>query len=68
MKYHQRRALRDAFFDVKIIDAVTEADAKKIYDEKIVQVKPEQESARPPYPGGHRGRGQGGRRAAEEGR
>ena len=42
-QYHQRRALRDAFFDVKIIDAVTEADAKKIYDEKIVQLKPEQE-------------------------
>jgi peptidyl-prolyl cis-trans isomerase C len=42
-QYHQRRALRDAFFDVKINDAVTEADAKKIYDEKIVQMKPEQE-------------------------
>ena len=42
-QYHQRRALRDAFFDVKINDAVTEADAKKIYDEKIVQLKPEQE-------------------------
>jgi len=42
-QYHQRRALRDAFFDVKIKDAVTEADAKKIYDEKIVQLKPEQE-------------------------
>ena len=42
-QYHQRRALRDAFFDVKIHDAVTEADAKKIYDEKIVQLKPEQE-------------------------
>jgi len=42
-KYHQRRALRDAFFDVKIHDVVTEADAKKIYDEKIGQLKPEQE-------------------------
>jgi peptidyl-prolyl cis-trans isomerase C len=42
-KYHQRRALRDAFFDAKITDAVAEADAKKIYDEKISQVKPEQE-------------------------
>jgi peptidyl-prolyl cis-trans isomerase C len=41
--YHQRRALRDAFFDAKITDAVTEADAKKIFDEKIVEVKPEQE-------------------------
>jgi peptidyl-prolyl cis-trans isomerase C len=43
VKYHERRALRDAFFDVKIEDAVAEADAKKIYDEKIGQVKPEQE-------------------------
>jgi peptidyl-prolyl cis-trans isomerase C len=42
-KYHQRRALRDAFFDAKITGAVTDADAKKIYDEKIGQVKPEQE-------------------------
>jgi peptidyl-prolyl cis-trans isomerase C len=41
--YHQRRALRDAFFDVKISDAVTEADAKKIFDEKIGELKPEQE-------------------------
>jgi peptidyl-prolyl cis-trans isomerase C len=43
VKYHERRALRDAFFDVKIHDAVTEAEAKKIYDEKIGQLKPEQE-------------------------
>jgi peptidyl-prolyl cis-trans isomerase C len=43
VKYHERRALRDAFFDAKIHDAVSEADAKKIYDEKIGQVKPEQE-------------------------
>jgi peptidyl-prolyl cis-trans isomerase C len=41
--YHQRRALRDAFFDAKIHDAVTEADAKKIFDEKIAGLKPEQE-------------------------
>ncbi len=43
MKYYQRRALRDAYFDLKIYEAVTEAEAKKIYDEKIGQVKPEQE-------------------------
>ena len=43
MKYHERRALRDAFFDAKISGAVTEDEAKKIYDEKIVEVKPEQE-------------------------
>ncbi len=43
VKYHERRALRDAFFDAEITGAVTEAEAKKIYDEKIGDVKPEQE-------------------------
>lgn len=43
VKYHQRRALRDAYFDVKIHAAVSDADAKKIYDEKIGQVKPDKE-------------------------
>jgi peptidyl-prolyl cis-trans isomerase C len=42
-KYHERRALRDAFFDVDIVAAVPEADAKKIYDEKIANMKPQQE-------------------------
>jgi peptidyl-prolyl cis-trans isomerase C len=43
VKYHERRALRDAFFDADIANAVTEDAAKKIYDEKITQIKPEQE-------------------------
>jgi peptidyl-prolyl cis-trans isomerase C len=43
VKYHERRALRDAFFDAGIANAVTDEAAKKIYDEKIGQVKPEQE-------------------------
>ena len=42
-KYHQRHALRDAYFDASIRGAVSEDAAKKIYDEKIGQVKPEQE-------------------------
>ena len=42
-KYHDRRALRDAFFDVGITNAITEDAAKKIYDEKIATMKPEQE-------------------------
>ncbi|HMK41934.1 MAG TPA: peptidylprolyl isomerase [Methyloceanibacter sp.] len=42
-KYHDRRALRDAFFDVDITNAVTEDAAKKIYDEKIATMKPQQE-------------------------
>jgi peptidyl-prolyl cis-trans isomerase C len=43
VKYHTRRALRDAFYDTGITGAVPEADAKKIYDEKIANMKPEQE-------------------------
>lgn len=43
VKYHQRRALRDAYFDASIRNAVSEEAAKKIYDEKIGGVKPEQE-------------------------
>ena len=43
VKYHQRRALRDAYFDASISGAVEEADAKKIYDDKIAKTKPEQE-------------------------
>jgi len=43
VKYHRRRALRDAFYDAGITGAVPEADAKKVYDEKIAGMKPEQE-------------------------
>jgi peptidyl-prolyl cis-trans isomerase C len=43
VKYHERRALRDAFFDAKIPGAVSEADAKQIYDAQIGPLKPEQE-------------------------
>lgn len=43
VKYHERRALRDAFFDSSISGAVNDNDAKKIYDEKIAQMKPTQE-------------------------
>jgi peptidyl-prolyl cis-trans isomerase C len=43
VKYHQRRALRDAYFDASIRNSVSEEAAKKIYDEKIGGVKPEQE-------------------------
>lgn len=43
VKYHARRALRDAYFDASITGAVSDADAKKIYDERIGKMKPEQE-------------------------
>jgi peptidyl-prolyl cis-trans isomerase C len=42
MRYYQRRALRDAFFEAKIRDAVSEDAAKKIYDENIRDMKPKQ--------------------------
>ncbi|MEJ2124877.1 MAG: peptidylprolyl isomerase [Alphaproteobacteria bacterium] len=35
MKYHKLRALRDAYFEKKIREAVTEKEAKAIYDEKV---------------------------------
>ena len=41
--YHRRRALRDAFYDVGIAGEVKEADAKKIFDAKIAEMKPQQE-------------------------
>lgn len=43
VKYHARRALRDAYFDKSITGGVSEADAKKIYDEKMAGAKPTQE-------------------------
>lgn len=43
LKYHRRRTLRDAFYDKNVRDAVTEAEAKKIYDEKVAGMKPEEE-------------------------
>jgi len=44
LKYHRRRALRDAYYDKNIRDGVTEAAAKAIYDEKIKGLKPEEEA------------------------
>jgi peptidyl-prolyl cis-trans isomerase C len=43
VKYHGRRALRDAYFDEGISKAVSDDEAKKIYDEKFANMKPEQE-------------------------
>ncbi len=41
--YHTRRALRDAYFDANVVNAVKDADAKKIYDEQISKMTPQQE-------------------------
>ncbi len=41
--YHRRRALRDAYFDKNVTGGVTEAEAKKVFEDNIAKVKPEQE-------------------------
>ena len=41
--YHRRRALRDAFFDKNVRGAVDDAEAKKVFEQNISKVKPEQE-------------------------
>jgi len=43
MAYWRRRALRDTFFDTKVRDSVSEADAKKFYDAQVAQMKPQDE-------------------------
>jgi peptidyl-prolyl cis-trans isomerase C len=43
LKYHRRRALRDAYYDKSVRNAVTEDEAKKVFDEKIAGLKPEEE-------------------------
>jgi peptidyl-prolyl cis-trans isomerase C len=43
LKYHRRRALRDAYFDKNVRNAVSEDEAKKIYDAKMKEIKPEDE-------------------------
>jgi peptidyl-prolyl cis-trans isomerase C len=43
LKYHKRRALRDAYFDKSVRNAVPDEEAKKIYDAKVAGMKPEEE-------------------------
>ena len=43
LKYHRRRALRDAYFEKNVRNAVPEEEAKKIYDAKVAAMKPEEE-------------------------
>ncbi|MDX2155903.1 MAG: peptidylprolyl isomerase [Hyphomicrobiaceae bacterium] len=43
MRYWQRRALRDAYFDRSVKGAVTEADARKFYDAEVGKAKPQEE-------------------------
>jgi peptidyl-prolyl cis-trans isomerase C len=43
LNYHKRRALRDAYYDKAVRDGVSVDAAKAIYDEKIKNLKPEEE-------------------------
>lgn len=43
MRYLRRRVLREQYFDKTLRATVSEAEAKKIYDEKVAQLKPEEE-------------------------
>lgn len=43
IEYYKGRALRDLFFDKSVNGAVTDADAKKIYDKKVGEIKPVEE-------------------------
>jgi peptidyl-prolyl cis-trans isomerase C len=43
LAYYKLRALRDTFYDKKVRDAVTEAQAKAAYDEQIAKIAPEPE-------------------------
>lgn len=43
MKYLQRRALRDSYFERLIKGSISEADAKKLYDAQVAAAKPQEE-------------------------
>ena len=43
MRYLRRRVLRELYFDKTLKGTISEDEAKKIYDEKIAQLKPEEE-------------------------
>jgi len=43
LQYWRRRALRDAYFDKSVRDAVSDADARKYYADQVSAAKPEEE-------------------------
>lgn len=43
LKYLKRRALRELYFEKVIKSSVSDADARKIYDEQVGKIKPEEE-------------------------
>lgn len=44
LAYLKRRALRELYFDKVIKGAVSDADARKLYDEQVQKLKPEEEA------------------------
>lgn len=44
LAYLKRRALRELYFEKIIKGAVSDADAKKLYDEQVARLKPEEEA------------------------
>ncbi len=44
LAYLKRRALRELYFDKIIKGAVSDADARKLYDEQVQKLKPEEEA------------------------
>ena len=45
MQYVRRRLLREQYFEKQLKSAISEADAKKIYDQRVAQLKSEDEVA-----------------------
>ncbi len=43
MAYLRRRALREIYFEKSVRDGVTDADARKFYDEQVKSIKPQEE-------------------------
>jgi peptidyl-prolyl cis-trans isomerase C len=43
MQYWRRRALRDAYFEKSVREAISDADARKFYDSQVGALKPEEE-------------------------
>src|SRR5690606_7850114 len=43
MQYWRRRALSDTYVDKSVKEVVTEADAKRLYDQQVKLLKPEEE-------------------------
>ena len=43
MQYWHRRALRDAYFDKSVREAISDADVRKFYDSQVGAMKPEEE-------------------------